>query len=160
MLLSPHIWIMPSRVAAFVRESNLIEGIDRDPTEEEIAATDEFLRLYLIDTQALIRLVHIYAPGHQLRTQRGLDVRVGNYIAPLGGKQIPQRLDVILSEINHGGVDPWRGHFNYEMLHPFTDGNGRSGRALWAWHMLKIALDPFALPFLHRFYYQTLENSR
>ena len=53
-----------------------------------------------------------------------------------------------------------RGQCAYEMLHPFMDGNGRSGRALWAWMMLRLGQDPFALLFLHRFYYQTLENSR
>jgi len=40
------------------------------------------------------------------------------------------------------------------------DGNGRSGRAIWAWQMLGDEQDPFAIPFLHRFYYQTLDASR
>ncbi len=47
----------------------------------------------------------------------------------------------------------------YELLHPFSVGNGRSGRTLWAWCMLRRGDDPFTLPFLHRFYYQTLEHS-
>lgn len=46
---------------------------------------------------------------------------------------------------------PWEVHIAYEMLHPFTDGNGRSGRMLWAWQMRNFPLD-----FLHTFYYQTL----
>lgn len=46
------------------------------------------------------------------------------------------------------------------MLHPFMDGNGRTGRAVWAWAMQRDGQDPFALSFLHRFYYQTLEYSR
>lgn len=52
--------------------------------------------------------------------------------------------------------DPWKMHVAFEKLHPFMDGNGRTGRALWAWHMKQLGLDPFALSFLHRFYYQTL----
>jgi len=40
------------------------------------------------------------------------------------------------------------------------DGNGRTGRAIWAWQMQRLGRDPFALPFLHRFYYQTLEAIR
>jgi hypothetical protein len=34
------------------------------------------------------------------------------------------------------------------------------GRAIWvwAWQMQKMGRDPFALPLLHRFYYQTLES--
>ena len=52
-------------------------------------------------------------------------------------------------------TDPWVFHVQYERLHPFTDGNGRSGRALWAWQMMR-RREGLALGFLHRFYYQTL----
>jgi Fic/DOC family protein len=144
----------------FLRESLGIEGIHREPTDTEVLETIAFLRLTEITVPALVDLVAVYAPGHRLRDKPTLNVRVGNYVAPKGGKDLVQRLEVLLSEINHGAVNPWRGHVAYEMLHPFTDGNGRSGRALWAWHMLKNGRDPFGLSFLHRFYYQTLENSR
>lgn len=40
------------------------------------------------------------------------------------------------------------------------DGNGRSGRAIWAWMRLKENRDPFQLGFLHSFYYESLENYR
>lgn len=44
-----------------------------------------------------------------------------------------------------------------------TDGNGRSGRALWAWMMLCRGgsygrAKVIELGFLHTFYYQTLEH--
>jgi Fic family protein len=86
-----------------------------------------------------------------------MNVRVGDYAAPLGGPAIPERLEQIV-EAARTTDDPWRVHVNFEMLHPYLDGNGRTGRALWAWHTLRLGRDPFDIPFLHRFYYQTLEH--
>ena len=53
----------------------------------------------------------------------------------------------------------WQTHNDYENLHPFTDGNGRSGRMLWAWQMRNDD-DAMARGFLHTFYYQTLSACR
>ena len=37
------------------------------------------------------------------------------------------------------------------------DGNGRSGRILWAWQMIEHNINPgLSLGFLHTFYYQAL----
>jgi Fic/DOC family len=145
----------------FVAESNAIEGIHRDPTSEEINATKVFLNLPRVTVDDLRVLVDVYAPGHVLRDRSDLNVFVGSYVAPGGGMSLVGRLGSLLADVNHrDGADPWRAHVAYEMLHPFTDGNGRSGRALWCWHMLKRSLDPFGLSFLHRFYYDTLRNNR
>jgi Fic family protein len=56
-------------------------------------------------------------------------------------------------------ADPWVMHVEFEKLHPFMDGNGRTGRAIWVWHMLRCGRKPFEISFLHRFYYQTLAAS-
>lgn len=55
-------------------------------------------------------------------------------------------------------VGPWRLHVDYEMVHPFEDLNGRTGRLLWAWKMLQMRRDPFRMSFLQHFYYQTLSH--
>lgn len=137
----------------FVRESNRIEGIDREPTNDELSATAAFLYLGLPTTADLEAFVAIIAPGHKLRDCEGLNVRVGNHIAPPGAPSIRKELDFLLSKIEIS--DPWQTHVAYETLHPFTDGNGRSGRALWLWQMRGAPIG-----FLHQFYYQTLSGVR
>lgn len=150
------------QVYDFVRESNRIEGILRDPTDSEFEATVNFLRVpdvRVIDLQALVA---VYQPRAELRDKVGLDVRVGKHIPPPGGPDIRERLDEMLAEVSrtaHFDSDPWRVHVAYETLHPFTDGNGRSGRALWAWQMVRRQRG-VPLGFLHQFYYQTLERNQ
>ena len=141
----------------FVRESNRIEGINRDPTGDEIDAHAALINTSFISTPTLEAFVAIIAPGHRLRDQYGLHVRVGNHIAPRGCPEIRQTLDTLLERVAAGAdlYHPWQCHIDYETLHPFTDGNGRSGRALWLWQMQTAPIG-----FLHQFYYQTLSGVR
>lgn len=137
----------------FVRESNRIEGILREPTEDEMMAHGAFINVERPTTKDLEGFVSVVAPGHKLRDRAGLNVRVGDHIAPSGGPYIRTELDFLLSKLEVS--DPWRTHVAYETLHPFTDGNGRSGRALWLWQVRGAPIG-----FLHQFYYQTLSGVR
>lgn len=76
-----------------------------------------------------------------------------------GGPKIRAALNLLLQEINNGD-DPYRTHQTYERIHPFTNGNGRSGRALWLWSMNKNKKLHYVmkLGFLHNWYYQSLEH--
>jgi hypothetical protein len=141
----------------FIRESNRIEGILRDPTEEEIATHERLLKLVRLNQTTVGDFQAVIAPGKPLRERPGMNVRVGNHIAPEGGPNIIRRLQRILSNANDASRSPWSVHIAFETLHPYMDGNGRTGRAIWAWQMQELGLDPFTLPFLHRFYYQTLD---
>lgn len=141
---------------AFLRESNAIEGIHREPYDVEIEAFTRFMALDVITLADLNALQFVFAPNMPLRDQAGMNVRVGNHIAPAGSPAIRTDLALLLAAMSDS--DPWKTHVRFETLHPYCDGNGRTGRALWAWHMKAVGRDPFALSFLHRFYYQTLEH--
>lgn len=145
--------------ADFVRESNKIEGILREPTQAEIQEHDRFVGLYEVTLEDLERFVHVYQPGARLRSKTGLDVIIGNHLPEPGGPRVVGLLHDLLSRVNRCEDTPYRIHVDYETLHPFTDGNGRSGRVLWAWQMRRLH-DGCPLGFLHHFYYQSLAESK
>jgi hypothetical protein len=146
-------------IATFVAESNRIEGITRPPKQVEIDAIVRLVMLPKLTIAAVTSFVDACQPGAKLRDKRGLNVRVGAHVAPYGGPAVAEELAGWLDLINAGEIDPWAAHVSYEVLHPFTDGNGRSGRAIWLWHM-EHHCGGTELTFLHAFYYQTLSRAR
>lgn len=148
-----------ARFVAFVAESNAIEGIHRRPTEGELDAHDRLFALDALTVADIERFVRDVA-ARPLRRAVGQDVRVGPHRPPPGGPHIEADLRDLLDEITAGALSPFDAHVRYETLHPFIDGNGRSGRAIWAWQMLQDVRDPFAIRFLQWHYYSSLESCR
>lgn len=151
----------PDWLIAFADESNKIEGMKR-ATGVEIDALAAFLALPEPTVAALEAYVSVVAPGHKLRREDGVNVRVGSHIAPPGGPDIEPVLRGLVVGVAKNYYHPHDAHVRYEMLHPFTDGNGRSGRALWLWHELNHGKAERAkqLGFLHSFYYDALSSAR
>ena len=139
-----------------VAESNRIEGIEREPTAEELVEHDRVMELKNLTIRDLEKFVTVYQQNAKLRVYPGMDASVGTYIPPKGGEHIREMLGALLDDVNCERIDAWHAHVQYESIHPFTDGNGRSGRVIYHWQMRSTRMA--GLGFLHAFYYQTLRN--
>lgn len=145
----------------FAVESNQIEGIhDILKDTEHAFALERLLSVDQLLTTHQQQFVHAVQPDAQFRSLPGLDVRVGNHYPPRGGPAVLAALRAILHDISTNFNPPYVNHQRYETLHPYTDGNGRSGRALWLWQMHKYYGYKGQRLFLHEWYYQSLDNGR
>lgn len=152
-----------AHLVPFLIESFKIENILRPPFPSEIEATEKFIALKKLTVEDVVELALAYQKDAKLRDQKGMNVRVGDHHPPLGGPDIPKQLKKILARANDRFEMPWLVHLAYEDLHPLMDGNGRTGRAVWAWQMLRHRSggeDALRLGFLHSWYYQTLGGNR
>lgn len=146
-------------VLEFIRESNMIEGIIREPTGDEVQEYKRFITLAHVKVADLEEFVSIYESGAELRRNAGMNVRVGSDTPLAGGHLVEVRLRELLNDIqdNDSWLSPYDAHIRYEKMHPFMDGNGRSGRMLWAWHMTWVGRK-WNGTFLQEFYYQSLRK--
>lgn len=125
---------------------------------------------------ALLRLHKIIAQGVMDQGEPGafrrIAVRVGTYVPP-PPREVPKLTDDLLAWWNHEAAR-WSPilssaviHYRFEEIHPFADGNGRTGRALALWELYRRGFDThhvFSVDEVyweHRpRYYAALENVR
>jgi hypothetical protein len=141
----------------FVEESWRIEGLTLSPVRlaNFVAMHQEFIAKKPITVEDLILLAAQFTDGYgRLRNKPGMDVYVGSHTPPSGGPQIRVMLNQIIHDLHFR--TPYQIHCSFESLHPFLDGNGRTGRALWLWQMGGHSRS--GIGFLHEWYYQSLSN--
>ena len=144
----------PFSLSDFVSESNWIEGIST-VTSSDMDAHKNFL-LHPVSVTSLVLFVGMVAQA-QLRDRVGMDIQIKRHLPIDGGPEIRTTLEDIINSLGQrDSMSPFITHQTYEDLHPFMDGNGRSGRVLWL-HMMG-GIDHVPNGFLHTYYYQSLED--
>lgn len=148
----------------FVSESNRIEGIDH-VNDDDVKAHERLFALEAVTVGDLCAFVTAVAPRAGLRNRVGMNVVVGDHRPPPGGPRIESQLEKHLASVRRTSekpdgvgatrVDVYHDHCFYETLHPFTDGNGRSGRALALWQLRG---NLHGLGWLHWWYYASLSS--
>ena len=144
-------------LAGFLLESNHIERID-GVRRAEVDSAHDLLSQPVLTAPMIMALVDCHARGARLRSEEGMDVMVGRYYPPRGGPVVVETLESLMYAVNHVSEErtcPYIIHQGYETLHPFEDGNGRSGRLIWLWMHLR-AGTYMDLGFLHQWYYESL----
>lgn len=132
----------------YIRESNLIEGIDS--ASEDLKSWDawRWLRKQEVITQPVLLELHKRITKGQLpKTQSGhyrtVNVYVGDDMPPPPQIAQGQIYGLLMDLADHWQtLDPRDVHVRFEKIHPFIDGNGRTGRMLWWWHELKKGQEP------------------
>ncbi len=124
-----------------VRQSNLIEGID-DFEEDlrSIKAWRWLRRQKTITPQVILelhrRITSKQLPKDQCGQFRRVQVYVGNHTPPPWMVVSQLVFDWCMDWMHKAGeedIDPKTMHIRYETIHPFIDGNGRTGRMLMWW---------------------------
>jgi Fic family protein len=138
----------------------LEEGIDLPATADQskrevlnyfagLRYIEKHLGAKSVTEKSVLRLHQIVGTGVVQGTPgeyRRVTVRVGDYVPPL-----PRLIPALM----HGLIDWWNGeaskwspvissaiiHYRFEEIHPFVDGNGRTGRALALWELYRRGFD-------------------
>lgn len=144
------------RLMEFAKESNRIEGItNAEANERMFQKLEAFLKL----EKLTIENVCEFNEWGVLRDNEGLNVMVGGRVRPYVVGYIKYELNRILDYLIIEQVStPFFVHVKFQKLHPFTDGNGRTGRAIWLWQMVRQHDYDLSPGFLHKWYIQSLEG--
>jgi len=127
--------------------ARVVSYVDQKAKEKELD-----LDMILLLHQMLISNIRDDIAG-RFRKEKEF-VRVGSYIAP-NPKEIISRLENMLSEYNASSQDNIikriaRFHLTFECTHPFVDGNGRIGRVINNYLLIREGYVPINIKFINR----------
>ncbi len=136
----------------FLEESNKIEGVYDDDSLKQAKYAWEYLIKQKKLTIGVILKTHKILMLHQklLPNQKGYFREVTVFIGSrelMNYREIRKALEVWLKDVKTSVQVPGKDgnnikldHITYESIHPFIDGNGRTGRMFMNWQRVKSGL--------------------
>lgn len=144
-------------IKEFLRESNEIEGVyDEDSLEQALKAwkylsvQKELNNNVILETHKILminqglqpheigyfRRVPVYIGGHEALRWENIEVRLDEWI-----KSVENTIKAaVLNPEEESEKRIKADHVEYETIHGFIDGNGRSGRLFYLWERMQIGL--------------------
>lgn len=127
-----------------IRHSNLIEGIDDPEQDQQSLRAWEWLEKEKHISHGMIQalqgqITHGHLEPQYVGVYRPIQVYVGSHIPPAPA-MVPSMMYSWGMNMNNDWktLDPKMMHVQFETIHPFVDGNGRTGRMLMWWHQKKL----------------------
>lgn len=136
-------------MAEHIRQSNLIEGYDDPEFDKQSMKAWKFLARQEAIDRAVVQTLQktiVESQDDLSPMERGqyryAQVWVGDHQPP-NALRIPELMESWLNNMAfYSDHTPKELHVEFEKIHPFVDGNGRTGRMLMWWHELKLGLEP------------------
>lgn len=145
------------KIPEWIRESNLIEGVD-DPKEDRRSymawlwfKKQPLTLKTILRLQKKIMWVHLDCRRDQRGKWRRVNVRVGSRVCP----DYAEIHWLMEKWINKWADSPMikETHVEFEKIHPFVDGNGRTGRMIMNWQRDQAGLEPLCIKASERWEY-------
>lgn len=145
-----------------IHQSNLIEGFDSQEADDCLKRAWDYLKDKEKINLGDIRKAQKLATLHQkdmMPHWRGYFRDKSNQGVFIAGREalkpvfVPKAMDNLISIIDFTHPRTW--HVEFEKIHPFVDGNGRTGRLIMWWMEIKRGTKPTLIKYDERQKYYT-----
>ncbi len=123
-------------VTLFLQQSNFIENERSYDALQDAKKAWQFINYFAYLDADILKMMHYILMQNLWRDIAGKYRDVPIFVGGRPGaisEAIPQMIDELLYTVPHNEETIKAWHVAYEKIHPFRDGNGRSGRIIMNW---------------------------